>query len=131
MIISLTWWLHIGVKFDMFTLKKSINIKNFGAVDNPLRALPFWHVHCVMLFVSNVICIQGMRSKTPVIKLVYWFAWTTLIFGDKVLSLGLRNTIFFYKVVKCVENVCKTHYHACFYNIPFLNAYFKINRVDF
>ena len=101
----------------------------FGAADSPLRSLPFWHVHCVMLFVSNVICIQGMRSKTPVIKLVYWFAWTTLIFGDKVLSLGLRNKK---DSIKCVENVCKTHYHTCFYNISFSKRLFqnKINRVE-
>ena len=85
----------------------------FGAADSPLRSLPFWHVHCVMLFVSNVICIQGMRSKTPVIKLVYWFAWTTLIFGDKVLSLGLRNTQIFNKIIKCVENLCKTNRVEC------------------
>ena len=87
-----------------------------------------------MLFVSNVICIQGMRSKTPVIKLVYWFAWTTLIFGDKVLSLGLGNTTKFDKIMKCVENLWKIHFvqnsTLVFITSNFLIAVLKIYIID-
>ena len=68
-----------------------------------------------------------MRSKTPVIKLVYWFAWTTLIFGDKVLSLGLRHTKFFH----CLENLSKYHYHTCVYNILFSKSSGLLKNISY